>query len=605
MTDLERGRVRSHLRSALFGAQVEPVRVGRYEILQYIGRGGMSMVYCALDPRLGRRVALKVVPVTKPSEASRTAYDQRLMREGEALASVSHPNVVGVYDMGVSDNHAYLALELVDGESLQEWMTRAKPSWRAVLDVMLLVADGLAAAHAADLVHRDITPRNIVIDSRGNPRVIDFGLVRAQGAQDVESANPCQRPTHLTQTGVTLGTPLYMAPEQWLSETIDSCTDQFGFCATLFEALHGRPPFPSTDLEQLRTAITSGQLVGVSDGSDVPDWLDSLIRRGLAIAPQARHDSMSSLAAAIRGHLAGIDESKHAQGLLGQLRVLLVNADSDIAEIDRIGLEARSTFDTALHHWPGNTSTKAGRNEVLRLLIHHEIRRNNADVASRLLSDLDAPDKTLIASVEEARERESDVASRLQILADIEYNANTNVANRWKQALQGLGLVASGIVFLLFGYLNRTGVYEVGTIDVTIFYLGFFLIHAASYLVLAEVYNANTVTRNAYNFGLASLAGHTLMMFVCHLLEVEMAITFVVAHTMACALWAVSASTTDPRHAIAIPGIFLSMVGTMIWPTLCFEFASAAYFIGIGPVALFLPKEQIGQEQDLGSDATR
>ncbi len=586
MTELERERVRRRLRNTLFGATQPPIRVGRYEIVEYLGRGGMSVVYSALDPRLGRKIALKVVGSANTNDIQLQSLQQRLLQEGEALASLSHPNVVAVYDMGESDDHAYLALELIDGETLKDWASRIQPSWRDVLTVVLPAADGLAAAHATGLVHRDVTPQNIVIDNYGSARVIDFGLVRA-GRESSHSAPEIRGPLHLTQTGAALGTPLYMAPEQWECGIIDDRTDQFGFCATLFEALYGTPPFPNTDIDTLRTAVTEGRIYCPST-SEVPAWLDCIVRIGLHPSPQSRHKSLATMVLQIREHIASLDQLLGAQASIQRLQLLLSDESANVADIDRVAVEIRSTCDAVVLEWPENNEALASREEFLTLLIHYELRRENADVASRLLSDMHSPDNKLKRLVSESLERNTTIAARLEKLEEIEFNTDKNVANLWKVFLQSLGVIASGVIFLVFGYLNRHNVYDIGTTEVGVFYLAFGALHGLSYFGLADVYNTNSVTRHSYNFGAVSLAAHAGMMFACHWMQIEISLAFILAHWMAIAVWLVVGVTTDLRHALAVPGILVSMIGTIVWPSACFEFAAFAYFGGVGAVGIAL-----------------
>ena len=216
--------------------------VGRYQVVATIGRGGMGVVYLAHDPRLNRQVALKVLRADR--DADRANAQARLLREAEALAQLSHPNVVAVYDAGLWHDQVFIAMELVAGGTLRTWAREHQGSARDILDAFVQAGYGLAAAHDAGLVHRDFKPENALIDRAGRVRVTDFGLARFDGAapQDADrrrtagSASPMLA-TPLTEAGSVLGTPAYMAPEQVSGRDIDARTDQFCFCVSLFEAI--------------------------------------------------------------------------------------------------------------------------------------------------------------------------------------------------------------------------------------------------------------------------------------------------------------------------------------------------------------------------------
>src|SRR5437763_1115036 len=196
--------------------------VGRYVVLDRIGAGGMGVVYAAYDPELDRRVAIKLL---RPDRFSSEAGRLRLLREAQALARLTHPNVVAVYDAGTFGDRVFVAMELVEGETLRQWLGEGPRSWREVLDRFLPAGRGLAAAHAAGLVHRDFKPENVLLGRDGRVRVMDFGLARVEEHAQESTALPMMvralteesvpRPLGpLTQEGRVLGTPNYMSPEQ-------------------------------------------------------------------------------------------------------------------------------------------------------------------------------------------------------------------------------------------------------------------------------------------------------------------------------------------------------------------------------------------------------
>jgi len=240
-----------------------PERIDRYVVEGKLGAGGMGVVWAALDPRLGRTVALKLLRSDRG-----IAHRSRLLREGQALARLTHPNVVEVYDVGPHGDGIYIAMELVEGRTLANWLAVEPRSWRDVLEVFLAAGRGLQAAHAVDLVHRDFKPQNVMLGDDGRVRVMDFGLAQtAHGSTGHDDAptpgvrvGEAPRWNVLTSTGERVGTPAYMAPEQHDGATIDPRTDQFGFCAALYEALVGVAPFRAATLAELAADKRHGRI---------------------------------------------------------------------------------------------------------------------------------------------------------------------------------------------------------------------------------------------------------------------------------------------------------------------------------------------------------
>ncbi len=276
-------------------------RVGPYLIIDTLGAGAMGIVYAALDPRLDRQVAIKMVRAN-PGEASKGA--PRLLREAQALAKLAHPNVVPVFDVGQHHEGVFLAMELVRGADFRQWLGGERRDWRAVLDVLLEAGKGLAAAHAAGIVHRDFKPDNILLDDSGRARVTDFGLARGQGEADGPPSLALEGNAGLsdtlTRTGAVVGTPSYMAPEQHTGRPVDSRADQYAFCVTLYEAVYGERPFVGRDLQALanhKWTETFASDVRTHLARAVPAALDLAIRRGLKRNPDERFPDMTALLA--------------------------------------------------------------------------------------------------------------------------------------------------------------------------------------------------------------------------------------------------------------------------------------------------------------------
>lgn len=261
----------------------EGSKIGRYEVIRSLGRGGMGVVYLARDPKLDRRVALKLVKPSLSSDERADHFEKRLMREARAMARLAHPNVLTIYDVGIQEGQVFLASEWVDGCTLDEWMSEGPHRWHAIAQRFREAARGLVAAHAAGLVHRDFKPSNVMVGKDERVRVFDFGLVKST------TANIGDITTQLSGNFV-VGTPAYMAPEQMVGKTADERSDQFSFCASMYEALAGVRPFTGRNLTELLTNIGSGKL---EEPKKIPKWLWDLIKRGLKKKPEDRHESMA------------------------------------------------------------------------------------------------------------------------------------------------------------------------------------------------------------------------------------------------------------------------------------------------------------------------
>lgn len=273
-----------------------PDQIGRYRVLERIGQGGMGEVLRAFDPELGRNVAIKLV---RGRAAADNAEQQVLVAEARTLAALSHPNIVQVYDAGAHDGQVFLAMELVEGQTLHQWLSREpRPTWREILDRFIDAGRGLAAAHAAGIVHGDFKPGNVMIAADGRARVFDFGLARQML---IPAAQPdAIRVTQSSDANPDLvrGTPTFMAPEQRRGHALTQATDQYSFCVALHLGLFKVAPFEDDTLHSRRKVVSTGafrptQLAGV------PPSLRRVIVRGLAHAPEDRHRSMDALLVAL------------------------------------------------------------------------------------------------------------------------------------------------------------------------------------------------------------------------------------------------------------------------------------------------------------------
>ncbi|WP_052559315.1 protein kinase domain-containing protein [Enhygromyxa salina] len=290
---------RRRLRANLLGEPMDPLRVGRFVLERELGSGGMGSVWRAYDDRLDRAVALKFLRDEGGDESAR----QRLLREARGLAQLSHPNVVPVFDAGEHERRVWIAMEHVPGRTLRAWIQEERPSASAVLAAWIDAGRGLAAVHAAGLIHRDIKPDNVMLADDGRVRVVDFGLVRAVDGLDSSWA---RTQTHAqTRTGSTgslgsgsptptagfVGTPAYAAPEQLEGPSVDARADQYSFCVSVWEGLCGERPSRADDQR------APGELVPLPEGARMPLRVRRALSRGLCRAPDHRFADMDALLA--------------------------------------------------------------------------------------------------------------------------------------------------------------------------------------------------------------------------------------------------------------------------------------------------------------------
>jgi tetratricopeptide (TPR) repeat protein len=305
--------------------------IDRFVIIGLLGRGGMGEVYAAYDPQLDRKVAIKLLRSRGDNADGRT----RLMREAQAIAKLQHPNVIVVHDVGTFDDDVFIAMEFVEGRTLSGWLHAAARSRADIMRVFMAAGRGLAAAHAAGLVHRDFKPDNVMVTNDGQVRVMDFGLARQADAatpaavadapgqaallaklaeqtldpdatgklgadnQVVPPSSGGYLAAKLTMTGAVLGTPAYMAPEQFAGQATDASTDQFSFCVTLYEFLYGHRPFEGDTYLTLMAQVVTGDVRAEPAKSGVPSWMRKVLLRGLSPSPAQRFPSMNALLAAL------------------------------------------------------------------------------------------------------------------------------------------------------------------------------------------------------------------------------------------------------------------------------------------------------------------
>ncbi len=308
--------------------------IGRFVVIGLVGRGGMGEVYGAYDPELDRKVAVKLLRIKPGNGVTLSEGRQRTLREAQAIARLSHPNVVVVYDVGTFEDKVFIAMEFVEGHTLTYWLESQRRTWQEILKVFVAAGRGLAAAHDKGLVHRDFKPDNVMVGSDNQVRVMDFGLARQASdkppprtpAEPIPLTIPGALPEgerdtvvvpidgpgaeaimkgsgalsgafdmHLTRTGAMMGTPTYMAPEQFRGQATDARTDQFSFCVSLYDALYGERPFAGDGINALATNVIRGDVRNAPANARVPVWLRKILLRGLRPASTERWPSMEAL----------------------------------------------------------------------------------------------------------------------------------------------------------------------------------------------------------------------------------------------------------------------------------------------------------------------
>jgi len=343
----------------------ESARIGRFAVLRTLGEGGMGVVYSAYDEELDRRVALKLL---RPGRDNSPRNQARMQREARAMAKLSHPNVVQVYEVGRFEEQVFLAMEFVQGKTLGLWLKAAPRGWQDVLNVLVQAGRGLHAAHESGIIHGDFKPDNILIDAEERVRVVDFGLSRraepasaslkgaaasGEAGRSLQSAPVLQstasHPTvlHSSAPQATLpqasetpqptardaddlrsnakiaGTPAYMAPEQHRHTPANQRTDQFSFCVTLFTALYGIHPFAGGSLLELIIKLSDGKVNPVPVGSTVPSAIHAAVIRGLQVDPDLRWPSLADLLAELDAVAARFRDPELDLSVARRQRVLL------------------------------------------------------------------------------------------------------------------------------------------------------------------------------------------------------------------------------------------------------------------------------------------
>lgn len=325
----------------------QPAKIGRYDVTSEIGRGAMGVVYRAIDPMLERTVAIKTINMAiDPGEMEH--YEKRFTIEARAAGGLNHPNIVTIHDIGRSGDLAYMAMEFLEGRELKDLIAGRELTADRALEIAAQVADGLDYAHQHDVVHRDIKPANIMILNDGRVKITDFGIARMRTA-DVR-----------TQTGVVLGSPRYLSPEQVLGKRSDGRADIFSLGVIIYEMVAGKTPFDGIDVNALMFQIVNFTPPPPSAvNTALPSMLDLIIAKALAKSPDERYASIAELAADLR--------ACRQQGLAGVTAPLIAAAqpasiaDSQQLLFDDTTLPASRAADRSLTPTlPGETIPSRG-----------------------------------------------------------------------------------------------------------------------------------------------------------------------------------------------------------------------------------------------------
>lgn len=288
--------------------------LSHYVIVGHLGEGGMGVVYAAYDPRLDRKIALKFLRDVGVGAAYEEARG-RILREAQAMARLSHPNVIAVYDVGVFEGQIYVAMEFVEGVTLRAWQQERTRPIADIVTMYTQAGRGLAAAHAQGIVHRDFKPDNVLVGKDGRARVLDFGLAQGHVAEDNSTTHVPVQPISvnnhlstssnafdmkLTRADAIMGSPSYMSPEQFSGESTDARTDQYSFCVALYEALWGALPFDGETFDELMRNVIQGNFAPPKKGAKIPERLRRAVFRGLSTKREDRFGTMTDLLDAIQ-----------------------------------------------------------------------------------------------------------------------------------------------------------------------------------------------------------------------------------------------------------------------------------------------------------------
>jgi serine/threonine protein kinase/Tfp pilus assembly protein PilF len=322
--------------------------LGNYEVISTLGKGGMGQVYLALDRRLGRKVALKLLPFSKTRDAN---HVHQLEQEARTASALNQPNIVTIHEIGEADSIHFMATEYVDGETLRQRMLNTELSVREIVGIAVQIASALRAAHEAGIVHRDIKPENIMLRSDGVVKVLDFGLAKLTGRENSEFESP----------GLIMGTTAYMSPEQARGEMVDARTDVWSLAVVIYELIAGRAPFTGETHRQTVTEIIQKDPPPLESASAVPEELKQIVLKALSKDRVKRYDNAGTMA----------NDLKSLQGELEvRARLELADGSQNEALTRRTGLV---THPHAPTNTAGSRHTRRNIKDYVRVIQRHRV----------------------------------------------------------------------------------------------------------------------------------------------------------------------------------------------------------------------------------------
>ena len=340
-------------------SQDAPLRFGRFEVIDILGRGAMGVVYRARDSALARTVAIKTIALAGDAK-ERDVHEARFMQEARAAGSLSHPAIVTIYDVGREGDTAFIAMELVEGRDLRDLIRESSLTPARSVAIAAAVADGLAAAHERGIVHRDVKPANIMVLGDARVKIMDFGIAHMH------------EPMVKTQTGVLLGSPQYMSPEQIVGQAVDYRTDIFSLALVLYEMLTGAKAFEGEDIPELMFKVANLPATPPSHiAPDVPAVVDFIIARALKKRAEERYASAADMARDLRSAMADVgaaeaqaEERQHAptvpEGVPGGPAPLAREEPLELRPSPRFDSTAGLARLSVLPAQPDDTVTRAG-----------------------------------------------------------------------------------------------------------------------------------------------------------------------------------------------------------------------------------------------------
>ena len=308
--------------------------LGRYKIISEIGQGAMGVVYKAVDPIIDRTVAIKTINLNL-SKAELEEYEARFQQEIKAAGRLNHPNIVTIYDVGKTEQVAYMAMEFLEGQELKDLITSGNlPSADQVVDIISQVADGLSFAHQQDIVHRDVKPSNIMVLKNNLAKITDFGIARLPNS------------AVKTMTGLILGSPRYMSPEQVIGKAIDARSDIFSLGVVLYEALTGVAPFDGDNVNAIMySTVNTTPPAPSAHNRSVPPMLDLIVAKAMAKLLEDRYQSVKELADDLREVRRQMDSSRPATALKAMTAPPSTRPPKDLTETDTVSMPKRSEDD--------------------------------------------------------------------------------------------------------------------------------------------------------------------------------------------------------------------------------------------------------------------